>query len=233
MKAANQELSQLVSTDSPESGTKATDDDEMSFLEFGAAASASSGCSPFTPTSADFLVTHGELMRQIAAIHVGKGQIETAHGIEWEVPATSSGDATVTPTSSTVQQEAQGAASSGVQRLISWLDSHARLHSTHYCAASVRQAMEAAGIPTADRPPSGDAGDYGPFLLRHGAQVVPQESYDPNAGDVAVFERSEDHPAGHIQVFDGHHWVSDFVQRTFSPYRDRESTPPVTIYRLS
>ncbi len=122
-------------------------------------------------------------------------------------------------------------APSGLHRLISWLDSHAHLHSTHHCAASVRQAMEAAGISTTDRP--GDAGDYGPFLLRHGARPVDSESYQPLAGDIAVFDKSDDHPAGHIQVFNGQRWVSDFVQQGFSPYRDQESTPPATVYRLS
>jgi hypothetical protein len=120
---------------------------------------------------------------------------------------------------------------SGLHRLISWLDSHAHLHSTHHCAASVRQAMEAAGIHTAGRPV--DAGDYGPFLLRHGARAVDSESYQPQPGDIAVFDKSGDHPSGHVQVFNGQHWVSDFVQQSFSPYRDQESTPPATVYRLS
>lgn len=131
------------------------------------------------------------------------------------------------------QQQGNPPAPSDVGQLVGWLDSHAYVSSTHRCAASVRQAMEAAGISTTDRPASGDAGDYGPFLLRHGARVVQPESYEPQAGDIAVFDKTDDHPAGHIQVYDGHQWVSDFVQHTFSPYRDQESTPPVTVYRLS
>lgn len=121
----------------------------------------------------------------------------------------------------------------GIGRLIDWLDEHAHLHSTHRCAAAVRQAMDAAGIPTEDRPASGDAGDYGPFLLRHGAHAVDPASYEPRTGDIAVFDKTGDHPWGHVQVFDGHHWVSDFVQHGFSPYRDQASTPPVTVYRIS
>lgn len=130
--------------------------------------------------------------------------------------------------------QADGAcAPAAMGRAIDWLDSHAQLHSTHRCAASVREAMEAAGIPTADRPASGDAGDYGPFLRRHGAQVVAPDNYQPRAGDIAVFDKSVDHPNGHVQVFDGQHWVSDFLQHTFSPYRDQQSTPSVTVYRMS
>lgn len=121
--------------------------------------------------------------------------------------------------------------SSDIGRVISWLDSHAHLHSTHRCAASVREALEAAGIPAADHP--ADGGDYGPFLVRHGAQPVDLGSYEPQAGDIAVFDKTADHPFGHVQIFDGQHWVSDFVQNTFSPYRDQASTPPVTVYRMS
>ncbi len=32
---------------------------------------------------------------------------------------------------------------------------------------------------------------------------------------------------------DGQRWVSDFMQHSFSPYRDAASTPPLTIYRHS
>ncbi len=88
-------------------------------------------------------------------------------------------------------------------------------------------------MSTVDRPASGDAADYGPFLLRHGAQTVSPESYVPAVGDVVVFDKTDQHPCGHIELYDGHQWVSDFMQRSFSPYRDASTTPPFTIYRLA
>jgi len=118
-------------------------------------------------------------------------------------------------------------------QLSEWMDAHALSRSSHHCAMYCRLGMQAAGLDTGDRPPSGDAGDYGPFLLRHGAQTVPQDSYVPQVGDVVVFDKTEQHPCGHIEMYDGHHWVSDFMQHSFSPYRDAASTPPFTIYRLS
>ncbi len=118
-------------------------------------------------------------------------------------------------------------------RLARWMDDHALIRSSHHCAMYCRKGMEAAGLTTGDRPQSGDAGDYGPFLVRHGAQAVPLEAYTPQVGDTAVFDKTEQHPNGHIEIYDGQHWVSDFMQRSFSPYRDAGSTPPFTIYRLS
>lgn len=234
MQAASQELSQIASADSTDSASSPGDsmsDDSMSFVELCMQASAFGAGDPSAPASEDFAMTHGELLQQVGAIRLGQRPGAEGASVDWERPAFSAGDAAIPASGAT--QRTEGALSSGVHRLISWLDAHAHLHSTHRCAASVREAMEAAGIQTADRPPSGDAGDYGPFLMRHGAQVIPEGSYEPKAGDIAVFDRSEDHPAGHIQVFDGQHWVSDFVQHTFSPYRDQGSTPPVTVYRLS
>ena len=84
-------------------------------------------------------------------------------------------------------------------------------------------------LSTQDRPRSGDAGDYGPFLLRTGHR----DSYAPQVGDTVVFDKTAQHPYGHIEMYDGQRWVSDFMQRSFSPYRDAASTPPFTIYRLT
>lgn len=126
-------------------------------------------------------------------------------------------------------------ASDGVSRnrFVEWLDSHALTRSAHHCAQYVRKAFEAAGFSTADRPVSGDAGDYGPYLMRHGATRVEADTdYRPEAGDTAVFEKTAEHPAGHIEVFDGERWVSDFRQQGFSPYRDPATTPAVAIYRF-
>lgn len=68
--------------------------------------------------------------------------------------------------------------------------------------------------------------------MRHGAQVVSQENYSPQIGDVVVFDKTALHPNGHIETYDGKNWVSDFVQRGLSPYSDPGSTPGFTIYRL-
>jgi hypothetical protein len=118
-------------------------------------------------------------------------------------------------------------------QLAEWMDTHALTRSSHHCAMYCRRGMEAAGLSTQDRPRSGDAADYGPFLRRHGAQVLSPDSYTPQVGDTVVFDKTAQHPSGHIEVYDGQRWVSDFMQHSFSPYRDAASTPPFTIYRLT
>ena len=36
--------------------------------------------------------------------------------------------------------------------------------------------------------------------------------------DVIVYDRSSKRPHGHIQIFDGENWISDFRQNSISPY---------------
>jgi len=80
--------------------------------------------------------------------------------------------------------------------------------------------MEAGGMNTNGRP--GDAKNYGPFLLQHGYHTVPGASYfgSEQVGDIAVFQPAPGHSqSGHIEMWDGTGWVSDFKQQHFSPYR--------------
>lgn len=217
MQTTEQEALQILSADS-----EGQVNDTVDVTDFGTASALGVG-SAFNPMSSDLPGIRSELMQHIDAIRMDHGRTATSGA-----GAASGGQTGALSGSSTAQVDGPR---SGIHRLISWLDEHAHLHSTHHCAANVRRAMEAAGMSTADRP--GDAGDYGPFLMRHGAQVIQPDSYEPRAGDIAVFDKTEDHPAGHIQIFDGRQWVSDFMQHGFSPYRDQETTPGVTVYRLS
>ncbi len=117
-----------------------------------------------------------------------------------------------------------------IDKFVKYMVDHAARGSKGDCAKACREGLEAAGIDTKDRP--GDAKDYGPFLTRHGAEPVPEKDYKPQKGDIAVFDGNKQHPHGHVQVFDGKGWVSDFTQgEKFSPY-DVKTTPPSKIYRF-
>lgn len=55
---------------------------------------------------------------------------------------------------------------------------------------------------------------------------------DPKRGDVAVFGKVGNHNSGHIQMYDGKQWVSDFKQNTDFPWRDvNKSDAPLWYYR--
>ena len=89
------------------------------------------------------------------------------------------------------------------------------------CAKYVRWGLEAGGIDTSDRPDY--ACKYGSFLLKKGfnqINITDPNDYTPIKGDIVVFDTypgQPKYPAGHIQMYNGEKWVSDFVQRRFWP----------------
>jgi len=129
------------------------------------------------------------------------------------------------------QQQDQGAKSSiklDKDKFVRSMDENANKAPQGKCALYCRKGLEAGGLDTTGHPTDGK--DYGPFLEKHGASAVPENNYMPQKGDIVVFNGNEAHPHGHIAVYDGKHWVSDFKQNDISPYR--KETPPKTIYRF-
>lgn len=80
-----------------------------------------------------------------------------------------------------------------------------------HCAKTVREALEAGGLLTTGRPNS--AYQYAEYLPMIGFRQIPYDSsYVPRAGDIAVMPALSGHPHGHISMFTGTQWVSDFKQ---------------------
>lgn len=110
------------------------------------------------------------------------------------------------------------------------------------CAKYVREAIEAGGVKFKAPPPPVPvyAKDYHPYLGDYFEDITPTklDKYSPKKGDIAVFQSPDliNHPHGHIQMYNGKEWVSDFKQgegkRHFWPgptYRDKK--PRYAIYR--
>lgn len=99
---------------------------------------------------------------------------------------------------------------------IEYLNDHAESESKGRCARYVRLALLAGGLNIVGNPV--DAKDYGPFLLNRGFAVVDEVDYKPQKGDIAVFDAFQGakkyHPSGHIQMYNGIQWVSDFIQQS-------------------
>ena len=103
--------------------------------------------------------------------------------------------------------------------------------STHCCAWYTMRALQAGGCPAIILP----AQWYRYFMPLVQFEEVPQKGYVPQKGDVVVFER----PAwrswkrvsqwwGHIAMYNGGQWISDFKQKNMSLYN---KPVPYRIYR--
>ncbi|MDI3428371.1 NlpC/P60 family protein [Enterobacter sp. V87_3] len=113
---------------------------------------------------------------------------------------------------------------------ISHLRSHALGRSHHECATFTREAILAGGIRL-DR--TQNAKDYGASLLRAGfSEVLPGST--PLAGDVAVIQPyAGGNSSGHMTMYDGTQWISDFRQRSMYPGPGyRAAQPAFKIYRM-
>ncbi|BCQ25529.1 hypothetical protein NK8_37070 [Caballeronia sp. NK8] len=90
-----------------------------------------------------------------------------------------------------------------------YADIQAQRHSTGNCARYVRRAIEHGGVTLTT---THSAKDYGPILESSGFSEV-SDVVALQRGDVVVIQPAPGHPHGHMAMFDGHSWVSDFRQR--------------------
>jgi hypothetical protein len=124
-----------------------------------------------------------------------------------------------------------------IDRSIRHLNANAQPKSVHECAKYVRQAIEAGGV-TLKR--QRYAKDYGPSLEEVGYKKIvpsPMPNYKAMKGDVVVIQSYPGgSPAGHMAMYNGVHWVSDFVQRGADIWPGpgyRKHIPVYEVYRVS
>lgn len=108
---------------------------------------------------------------------------------------------------------------------VDYVQLHAQGKSTHYCARFVCSAVRAGGIGLT----CANAKDMGYHLINAGFYVA----HGPlQAGDIAVIQNTLHHEYGHVCMFDGHQWISDFRQHTMYPGPEyRKLQPSYIIYR--
>ncbi|ELY5789129.1 hypothetical protein SNN55_001031 [Cronobacter turicensis] len=114
---------------------------------------------------------------------------------------------------------------------ISHLRSRALGRSHNKCATFTREAVAAGGIRL-DR--TLNAKDYGPTLLRAGFREVPPGSTLLGC-DIAVIQPYPGgNPSGHMTMYDGTQWISDFRQSSMYPGPGyRAAQPAFKIYRMN
>lgn len=92
--------------------------------------------------------------------------------------------------------------------------------STGSCAKYVRSYLMASGYPLSGWPIA--AADYINFLPKYGFTPVQGRAtqISPEVGDISITRRFGNHKYGHIAIWNGSNWISDFKQNSVSIYRD-------------
>lgn len=130
----------------------------------------------------------------------------------------------ISPTQTTQTQEAQGSSSGGSPGARAAAEFSKKYNlgtrSTGSCAKYVRSYLMASGYPLSGWPVA--AADYINFLPKYGFTPVRGRAtqISPEVGDISITQRFGNHKYGHIAIWNGSNWVSDFKQNSVSIYRD-------------
>ncbi len=133
-----------------------------------------------------------------------------------------------------------GSTGMDVSRASAYALQHAKSSSGGQCALYVRLALAAGGLTSFNANHPGYAYQYPSYLQNAGFTLVSQGTYSPQIenkisglqpGDVVVFQPIGSHKAGHIAIYTGTKWVSDYVQKTMSSNPSDYSGGAYAIYR--
>ncbi len=119
-----------------------------------------------------------------------------------------------------------------IDEAVRYLDAHAAGHSTGHCARSIRLALAAGGLRLTQHPAL--ARQYGDTLRTNGfSRITVTPAFVPAKGDIVVIQNYEGgNVAGHVAMYSGREWLSDFRQRDmWSGPGYREHQPSYDIYR--
>ena len=106
------------------------------------------------------------------------------------------------------------------EKAVAYVTEHAEAKSRTWCAWYVMRALQAGGCPVYLLPAYG----YSWLLPRMGFTEVSREGYVPQKGDLIIFPAVGKHIWGHIQMWNGKQWVSDFRQKNMMPAKAYNKT---------
>ena len=101
-----------------------------------------------------------------------------------------------------------------------YVTEHAEAKSRTWCAWYVMRALQEGGCPIYLLPAYG----YSWLLPKMDFVEVSKENYIPQKGDLIVFPAIGKHIWGHIQMWNGKQWVSDFRQKNMIPAKAYHKT---------
>ncbi len=122
-----------------------------------------------------------------------------------------------------------------INKAVKKLEEKAYPCSQSKCATNIRLSIEA-GLKETNGKLHGHprlAKEYAEFLSIKEFNEIDLTNYNPEKGDIMVIEPYKGgNPAGHIQMYNGKQWISDFFQRTLYPGPGyREFQPSYKIFR--
>lgn len=136
--------------------------------------------------------------------------------------------------------EEEGQATFDVEKALNYLKSNLLpQYGQGQCSPHMHKALIEGGLDGLNNISVQAGGEYGPILESQGFYEEKSAIFPSIIGDIAVIQgypsgtMCTDGPCGHIQMYDGEHWISDFEQpRQFWPSKTyQDNNPTFKIYR--
>jgi RHS repeat-associated protein len=130
-----------------------------------------------------------------------------------------------------------------IDKAVDYINANAHSKSQGACSRYVQNALVAGGITAAKTQPVKAGGAYGPLLKKWGFTMITTtlDNYTPVKGDIGVIQgypggtQCASGPCGHIQMYNGTQWVSDYTQSLNRPFYPgpayQQNAPSFEIYR--
>ena len=117
------------------------------------------------------------------------------------------------------------------EKAAAYVKSHSAPKSRSMCAWYVIKSMWHGGCPIGLVP----AYAYARTLPQMGFKEIPSKGnkYKPMKGDISVLPQNEESSFGHIAIYDGKQWVSDFKQKSLYPNSTYKENGHEKIFRAS
>lgn len=115
------------------------------------------------------------------------------------------------------------------EKAATYVTSHVAGSSRSMCAWYVVKAMWRGGCPIGLIP----AYAYDKTLPQMGFKEVPLNDYQPKVGDISVLPKNEKSLFGHIAIYNGKLWVSDFRQKSIYPSSAYRKNGAYKIFRAT
>ena len=116
-----------------------------------------------------------------------------------------------------------------IDAAVKYLVDHANPKSVGYSAAYVANALQEGNFRFTRQPSAYMYRTNGVLNSIGYRQIAKPNSF--KKGDITVTDRNAAHPHGHIAMWCGSNWISDFVQR--SEFVFSSNQPPVYYYRYN
>ena len=116
------------------------------------------------------------------------------------------------------------------KKAVTYIENNFNSKSKSMCAWYVMKAIRKGGCYNCYIYP---AYAYNDILIQLGFKEISLQNYSPIKGDISVLPANSHSPFGHIAIYNGKYWISDFKQNSIYPGSSYRKVQTYQIFRIT